>query len=702
MARLISPKSIAIVGATPNSHAFASHTVRNNRDFDGQIYLVNAKYERIGDENCYPTVAALPEVPDCVVIAVGREGVTPIVEDCANCGVGGVVLYASGYAETKKPDRIAQQEHLSAIARASGMRIAGPNCVGVINHVRRLALTFSPEYALCPPGEATVGVVSQSGGVGNALTQTLHVGTVFSHMLTAGNSCDVDIADYVAYLAEDSTCRSIACIFEGMEDPGRLIEACEIAWSAGKPLVIFKLGSGDQGAAAAMSHTGMLAGSHAAYLAAFERTGAIVATTYQSFMETASFFAKAPPPTGKGIGVITSSGGFAVLAADTAEKHGVPLPQPAGRTLATLQKHVPEFGAARNPCDVTAQATNEPSILLESTDALLADPEYSAVIFLHAYAFSGRMQRMMEMRDLAKVRGKMLGIVWLPGWLEGPGSKELENDPGIALFRSMESCFATMAAWHHRENRRREQLDTGPRQRSRLSDAGASSSVAALLESTVNKTLTERESKSVLARYGVPVIDEILALTADQAARSARAIGFPVAIKVESPDIPHKTDAGVIRLNLADEDAVKNAFQAIMSNAEKVIPSPRINGAIVQRMIPTGVEIMIGARIDPQFGPLVVVGLGGIFVELLRDTAMELAPVTHAEALAMLSKLKGRTLLEGFRGSMSVDVGALADIVVRVSEFASDQRTRISELDINPLICSGSSILAVDALIVRR
>jgi acetate---CoA ligase (ADP-forming) len=288
--------------------------------------------------------------------------------------------------------------------------------------------------------------------------------------------------------------------------------------------------------------------------------------------------------------------------------------------------------------------------------------------------------------------------VLISDWLQGPSTFETESDPQVAMFRSMDRCLATLAAWHRRHERRL----AGPRVGQRKSSFDAATSAAALLDGVAQRTLTERESKSVLAAYGVPVVPEKRVTDADAAAEVAADFGYPVAIKVESPDLPHKTEAGVIRLNLKGEVELRAAYEAVMANATRTEPTPRIHGVLVQPMIPAGLEIMVGARIDPLLGPLILAGLGGVMVELMKDTAVELAPVTLTEAKSMLARLRGAAALNGFRGSKPVDIERLAEIICRLSELAADQCERITELDVNPLICAGSHIIAVDALIARR
>jgi acyl-CoA synthetase (NDP forming) len=373
----------------------------------------------------------------------------------------------------------------------------------------------------------------------------------------------------------------------------------------------------------------------------------------------------------------------------------VDLPQPDAPARAVLEARIPEFGSPRNPCDVTAQVLNDPASLEECADALLADAHFSTLLVPQVFAYEFATRRLPVVSRLAQKHGKIVCNVWCPEWLEGPGSFENEADPHVAVFRSMDRCFGAISAWHWRGDKRA----AGVREVRRHAAAGAAAEAAALLREERGRTVAERAAKAILSLYGVPVVGEALVQDAEEAAAAAMRLGFPVALKVESPAIPHKTDAGVLRLGLKDPAEVRAACTDILARASALTDD--IAGVLVQPMVPAGVEVMVGARIDPLFGPLVVVGLGGIFVELLRDRAVALAPVTQGEAEAMLRGLKGAAILDGFRGSPPVDIGALADIVVRISEFAADQRAAIAELDVNPLICAGDKIIAVDGLIVK-
>jgi len=697
MARLIAPTSVAVVGVSERANAFGTRTVANMQAFDGRLYQISAKHAELAGRPCFPSIAALPETPDCVVIATPRDSVEAIARQCAARGVGAIVVYAAGFAETAKPELVALQQRLTAIAQDADMRLVGPNTIGLVNYATGAGLTFSAMPERRPLKAHAIGIVSQSGSLGFSLSQAVERGVSVSHVLTAGNSCDVDVADEVAYLAGEPSCRAIACLFEGMAEPARMLAAAEIAWKADKPLIVYKIATGAEGARAAMSHTGSLAGSQAAYAAGFARAGAIQVDTLEALVEAAAFFAKAGAPKAPGAVVIATSGGATIIAADKAELHGVALPQPGPEAAAVLAREVPEYGSTRNPCDVTAQVIASGAALAACATALLADPQYGVMVTSHAYAYESATRRLPVFAGAAAENGKIVCNVWAPEWLGGPGSVETESDPHLALFHSMDRCFAVLAAWNRRAARRRRDRSA----EGRVSDPGAKAAMAALLAAAPAASLTEREAKQVMALYGVPVVSDALVHSAGAAAEAAAKAGFPVVLKGESPDIPHKTEAGLVKLGLTSAAAVERAYDEIMQAVAGMAAKPEFRGVVVQPMIGKGVEVMVGARYDPQLGALVVVGLGGVFVEALRDTALALAPVGRFEAQAMLRGLKGAALLGGFRGAPAVDVARLAEIVCRFSELAADAGAAVSEMEINPLICAGERIVAVDALIVK-
>jgi acyl-CoA synthetase (NDP forming) len=701
--RLIDPQSVAVVGLSRNDQSFGARTAKNLSFFEGRRFGVNPKADELYGIPCFSSIAALPEVVDCAVLAVPVDAVEALVEECAAAGVGGCIIYASGFAETARPDRVALQQRLTAIARSSQLRIVGPNCIGLINNVSKAGLSFSSSYAVRLPRTGAIGIASQSGGLGQAIAQVAERGGAYSHYMAAGNSCDVDVCDYVSYLAGDPSCKVIACIAEGLSDGERLIEAGEAARAADKPIVMYKLATGGAAAKAAMSHTGTLAGSNAAFEAAYRRLGIVNVNNLEDIYETASFLAKAGTPKAPGVAVVAASGGACVISLDKAEEFGVQMPAPQPATQMVLDANVPDFGAAANPCDITAQVATNPASYRACAEAMLADPGYSALIVMAPSINPALTPRNIDMfSSLAAAAGKPVCMSWISEWKDGPGAQQCEADPHVARFQSTAGAFRVLAAWH-----KRAAIVRGPEPRTRLAPAGSgafnpAAERARALLAAAGQNLTEREAKEILAAYGVPVVADRVVQSQDEAVSAAEQAGFPVVLKVESPDIPHKTEAGVVRLNLGDAGAVRRAYAEIMAAAGRVQPAPAIAGVLVQPMIGAGVEMVVGSTLDPTFGPMVVVGMGGILVELLRDSTAELAPVNLRQAHEMLARLKSRTLLTGYRGSEPVQIDRLAEIIVSVSELAADLAGTIAEIDINPIICSPGRTIAVDGLIIRH
>jgi len=498
--RVLNPRSIAIVGASPKAGSFGDRVLGHIATFGGDVYLVNPKYDRIGERDCYASVKDLPMPPDCVAIAVPREAVEPIVREAAAVGAGGVILYASGYAEMQREERIEQQRRLTAIALDTGLKIIGPNCLGIVNYLKRARISFA-EYP--KPREqhgVLIGIASQSGAMSQAMAQALERGIGVSHALSAGNQSDVDVADFVSYLADEPSCQAIACAFEGMAHPQRMLEAAQITWRAGKPLLINKIATGEPGAAAAMAHTGSIAGLDGAWRATFERGGAILIEEFEGLMEAASFFAKAPAPAARGVAVVATSGGAAIMSADKAERHGVPLPQPSSRVQQVLSSLIPEFGSSRNPCDVTGQVVSKPQSLWQCAESLLSDPAYGALIAPQTVVSELLWQARIDALQLASSQsGKITCNVLLSDWLQGPGLFESERHTHVAVFRSMDRCFRTLAAWHHRAElgARRERTPQ------RCSPSAAGQEAGQIILQAQSERLNARECAAVLTAYGI-------------------------------------------------------------------------------------------------------------------------------------------------------------------------------------------------------
>jgi acyl-CoA synthetase (NDP forming) len=683
--RLLAPRSIAIVGVSQNPGGFGNRTLANMDAYQGEVFIVNPKYESLEGRRCYPSLAALPCSPDCVVIALPREAAAGAVRQCAEVKAGGAILYASGYGETGKPERQAEQEQLLAIAQEGNVRLLGPNCIGIANNILGAGALFQPEYPSIRRPGGRIGIVSQSGALGYSLAQGAMHGTASTHVLASGNSVDVDVCDLASYLIEVPECLAVAFLFEGARDPARLLALGAKSLAAGKPIVAFKMGTGAEGAAAAKSHTGTLAGSTAAYRAAFRRGGFVVASGFEEVMELAAFLAKAPAPRARGVAVMATSGGAAVMTADVAEDLGVPMPQPGEATAKVLRAAIPDFGSPRNPCDVTAQVLTSPDLFLVCSEAMLADPAYGVLIVPTVTSAPGLTgTRVPVMSQLAERHGKPVCTVWLSDWREGPGAELYEVDPRVARFGSMRSCFRAITAWQEWHELRSRADKKEPRV-SRLVDRD--------LRLNKKKILGEKEAKALLSEYGISCVPERSARNAEEALKAAAEVGYPVVLKADAPEIAHKTEAGAVKLDLRDADALRAACAA-MTVAR--------NGFLVQPMLRGGVELVVGAKRDPQFGPVLLVGLGGVLVEVMRDTALALAPVGKAEARRMLERLKGFKLLQGFRGAPAADLDAVCDAIARISEFAADCADQVEEIDVNPLLARPDGAIALDALIVLR
>jgi acyl-CoA synthetase (NDP forming) len=677
--RLLAPRSIAIVGASPRAASFGVRTLENLANFKGGVYPVNAKYQEVGGRACFPSLSALPEKPDCVVLVVPREVVEQSIKEAAAVGAGSVIVYASGYGEMERAETGAAQQRLVDIARAARMPVLGPNCMGLVNHALGAGMTFIPEYSKMPRRTGPIAFVSQSGALGYCLAQAAERGLGYRYFASVGNSADIDIADLIGAMAQDDEVRAVACLFEGLPDPRRLLEAGARARAAGKPVIIYKLGVSDDGAAAARSHTGSLAGSAEAFRALFDRAGFVQVDDYEALVEYAKFFAAAGKPLARGVAVVSGSGGAGIISADMAARHSVPMPQPGEKATAVLKSIVPEFGAARNPCDPTGQVLQVPESYDKCCRALLEDPQYGVLLCVMSVSSheTGNM-RASRIAALAREQGKPVAVVWVSEWLQGPGSEHYEADDRVGFFRSLDRCYAAIAAWHRWHER-------APTVEPRLS-TGNSFSFAG------KKVLGEREAKTVLGQYGIKAAPGRQAKNADEAVRAAKELGYPVVLKADG-DIEHKTEAGAVKLDLRDEAALRAAC-AGMSAAK--------NGFLVQSMLKGGVELVIGVKRDPQCGPLLLVGLGGVLVEVLRDTALALAPVGKAEARRMLEGLKGFKLLQGYRGTPAADVDAVCEAIARVSEFAADHADLVEEIDVNPVLARPDGAVALDALIVPR
>lgn len=697
---LLNPQSIAVVGASPKPGSFGGAVLRNlKKHFRGTIFPVNPQYDEIEGYRCYASLQALPEVPQCLGIAVAADLVPDVLRDAAAAGIGHAIVFSSGFADLGNDEGRAKQNDIIALAKALGIRILGPNCTGVVNVHSGAACNILPSIVDLPMQRGDVAVIGQSGALGYVVLQAMHRGVGFSKLISTGNSSDIDLADLVDYLISDEQTRAIALLFESIPDGTRFARALERAFQAGKPVVVYKIGTTGSGQKAALSHSGMLAGDSAAYDAVFYRTGAIQVHAFEALLETAVFFARyaGHEPRSQGIGIISGSGGSVVMAADKADQYGLPLPEPTVQTKSLLAARLPSFAAIANPADVTAESIRDNSMYQECVQIFGDDPQFAGVVVLMPSAHGeSAVTRAQAIAELGARMQTPLSLVWMNEWYEGIGSRVYDASTSLAVFRSLDRCMHAHRAWIDYHRRRQFLLlpaDTGATASARMPAVRAQDGVC---------TLSERVSKQVLAAGGIAVSQDLCVDSPDEAVHAAGQIGYPVVVKVESAHIAHKSDVGGVKLNVRSEEGVRVACREIAAACETHYPQAGRVAFSVQPMVKPGLEMIIGARIDPQFGPMVVYGFGGVWVEVLKDVAVSQAPVTREEVRERLSALQLFPLLQGVRGAAAADIPVFVEMVVQLSHIISANADWISEIDVNPVILHAQGGIAVDALIATR
>jgi acetyl-CoA synthetase len=506
----------------------------------------------------------------------------------------------------------------------------------------------------------------------------------------------------VSALAVVPDCNVIACAFEGLADPLKFKRAADKARQLNKPLIVYKLATGEEGAAAAMSHTASLAGSAQLWQAVFDDAGAVTVLDFDALIETAVFFAKSPLAKADGLAVLSGSGGAAIMAADFAEELGVPIPQPSEPVVNCLRELIPPYVPARNPCDVTAGVINDRDTLIACADALMGDDRYGALIYGYTYAYDTATERLPYLSAVAAKHGKPLIYVWLTQLGEGPGTIEAEQDPNVIVVRSMRRAMEILKKWQDWSAWTADRDACTHSEQSAKDPAAEAKCRAQIadLRRDHNGVLGEAASKSLLSHYEIKVTQDRLCTSGDEAAQAAQRIAAPVVMKIDSPDIPHKSDAGGVVLNVQGAGAAQQTYDQIIASVTAAHPSARINGVLVQEMVPQGLEIIAGFRNAPGFGPVITLGLGGVLTEVLDDTATALAPVSAAKARAMLRSLRGARLLSGYRGAPPVDLAALSQTIARLSDMAADLTDEIAECDVNPIIALPDRAVAVDGLVI--
>ena len=687
---LLKPQSVAIIGASDDPGRIGGRPLRYliENGYTGGIYPVNPGRETVQGLPSFANVSAIPGPVDLAVIAISADKAIASLEECAAKGVNAAVVFSAGFAETGDAGRTLQTR-VTEIAQASGMRILGPNCLGIYNSAIGFFATFTSTLENGLPKPVGVGLVSQSGAYGSHVSLlAIRRGIGIRYWITTGNECDVELGECIACLAVDPDIRAIVAYAEGVRDGAGLLESLSLARSMEKPVVFMKVGQSAIGAQAAASHTAALAGSDAVYDSVLRQFGAYRAGDTEELLDVTYACSRGVLPRGRRIGFLTVSGGVGIQMADAAVALALdvaPMPEAAQARMKALLP----YAATRNPVDATAQVFNEPELIDAYLDIMLESGGYDAIVAYLTFIAAAESMVVPVRRAIEKAHAKYPDRLLLLVIVAPDDIIRRYEDAGCLVFEDPTRAVRAVAALH----RIQQGFDAPPAQLATISaEAGA------LPEGPIS----EQASKTLLAVAGLTVIDDRLAKTADEAANAARALGFPVVLKIASADIAHKTEVDGVRLGIDTAEGVAATFDALMDGVKQQRPEARLDGVLVSPMVSQGVETILGVHRDPVFGPVVMFGLGGVLVEVLDDVSFRVAPFDEEEAERMVSELKGHAILEGTRGKGPYDLPALFTALARLSQFAIAHADSIESVDVNPFLVlpEGRGAIALDALIV--
>lgn len=688
--RLFGARHLAVVGASADPDKIGGRPLRylDRAGFDGVVHPVNPRYDEVMGRPCAPSVAAIDGEVDLAIVAVPARAVEAAIDDCAAAGVPYAIVFSSGFAEVGAEGR-ARQDALVERARAGGVRLLGPNSLGIASSPNGLMASFATlfdrhETLL----EGRVGFLSQSGALGvfiYALAQDQGLG--FSRFVSIGNEADLDVADFLAFLANDPATSAIGGYLEGIDDGGRFLAAAERARAAGKPMSFLKVGRSDAGRRAAESHTGSLAGSDEVYDAALRQAGIVRASDPQGLIDFLDVHGRARRrPLRPGVAVLTISGGAGVWCADRLADHGLDLADLAPDTLATLTELLPAFATPQNPVDATGQIINDPLLFAGCIDALLEDPGVSTLVVVLGLQERGGDRFAQQIVD---AHDRHAGTAIVVTWLAGPSSAmELLRRASVPAFgdlaRAVEVVAGGVAASGH--------LD-------RSAPAAPATAAHRVVDLDGRALDTEHDAKALLAEAGIVVPAGTLCATVAEVIEAAARIGGAVALKGQVAGLAHKTEHRLVHLGLRGASEVRAAASELEGALAAAAPASRRQGILVEPMAPDGVDLIVGCIDDTVFGPTLMVGAGGVLVEVVRDTAFRVAPVDVAAALEMLGETRAGPLLDGARGGPPLDRRAVAEVVARLSALVVGSGGRIREVEINPLRAHVDGAVALDALV---
>ncbi len=696
IAALLRPRSIAFIGVSAKGGVGAKMLQSGARfGFGVPAWPVNPNSTEIAGRRCYASLRDLPERPDCAVIAVAADAVLGVLQDVAAAGIRAAIVVSEGFADAASEAGRERQQRLVALARSAGMALAGPNCMGIASLHHGFAATMAdiPDKAV----SGGISLVSQSGGLLNSFAElTANRGIGVNHLVSSGNEAVLEMADYIDHLGDDPATRVIACIIEGVKDGRRFRTAVQSA-ARKKPIVVLKLGRSELGRQATLAHTGTLAGRHEAYAALFRQNGVALVDSIDALVETAALFEHAPLPPGDRVVMMTVSGGATSLIGDLGEAAGLKFPPVAASTNRSIQKILGVQRDFGNPLDTVGMPRlRKDGNLSAVLDALLDDTSVDViglVLGMRAEGWESHQDLIDRMARAAEhARKPLLVISFMSNSLTAHW-RDYARAHRLAVLEDLQRGLAAV----------RHLVDYAAFRR-RAAAAPVSRPGASPVPLPDRRVLTEFESKALLAQAGLPVTRETLVKTPADAVRAAAEIGGAVALKVQSPDIAHKSDIGGVHLGATTPAEVEEGARRILDNARRNCPQAAIDGVLVQEMVQDGIEFILGMTYDEQFGPLIVCGAGGVTVEVFKDAAVLLPPVAAADVERAVRGLKVAKLLDGFRGAPARDLAALVDCCLRLADFAAATEGRLAAVDLNPVFIRprGLGVRIADALIETR
>ncbi|MCM8816755.1 MAG: acetate--CoA ligase [Candidatus Omnitrophica bacterium] len=691
--QFFSPKSVAVIGASREPGKLGSQILSNiiSGQYQGKIYPVNPKAPEISGLKCYPDISSIPDVPELAVIVVPAKIVCSVIEECGKKGTKAAVVISAGFKESG-PEGKKREEELVEVAKKYGCRIIGPNCLGIIDTYSDLNVSFAPVM----PTKGSIAFISQSGALISAVLDWSRKQKIgFSRIISMGNMADVSESELIESCAADEKTKVILFYVEGVKDGRDFINRVSKVTSK-KPVIAIKAGLTGSGSKAASSHTGSLAGMAEAYGAAFKKTGVLQVSNMEELFDLSLAFAYQPLIKGDKIAVVTNAGGPAVLATDAVEKQGLKMATLSEQTESTLKKNLPPAANIHNPVDVLGDATEQGyKVALENV--MKEDNVDGVLVIVTPQTITRPLETAHVVVENAN-RYKKTVVTSFMGGVSVEVAIDFLRQSKIPNYDFPERAIRALKAMV--DYVKVLERKNGPTVEI-AADKDMVSKILQQVKKSESRNLTDYQAREIFGAYGIRGPERYLAKNVDEAISNAKKIGYPVVAKIVSPDILHKTESGGVRINILNDEEMKKSFNEIMKSVKQYLPSARIEGIEIQEMVKGVQEVIIGVKKDIQFGHLIMFGLGGIFVEVLKDVTFGIVPVDRQEALEMIKEIKGYKLLSGFRNLPEADIDGLVETIVKVSQMCQDF-PEIKELDINPLVVKekGKGTVMIDARII--